>query len=237
MVAKRPSAFTDNEGVRLGLRHTSWSRLQFFWQHVVADGTRARLVDMAFDDAVIEFPNTLSLHMVLQTKDSKILLTRAHRLKAHDYPGTWACSVGEQLDPSDVSNLSRDCAAIWIRRTLREELSLYEEDSYHSLDQARFLALTLEADIVNFAFICIVPVNLTAEALSARLQVSSRDDVEFSAIEFIEVDEIPVELVRPRRDYHPSTPLRMIYTYIYLRGQNQLRQALLREFRRTDPSS
>ncbi len=235
MITKRPSAFTDNEGVRLAMRYTSWSRLQFFWQRIVSDETRARLVDMAFDDELIEFPNTLTLHLVLQTRDSKILLTRAHRLKSNDYPESWACSLGEQLDPSDVANLSRDCAAIWVRRTLQEELSIYDEDC--DLDQTRFLALTLEADLINYAFICIAPVNLTADALTARLLVSSRDDVEFSDLDFIDVDEIPGELVHPSRTYHPSTPIRMIYTYIYLRGQNQLRQALLREFRQSDPSA
>lgn len=235
MITRRPSAFTDNEGVRLDLRYTSWSRLQFFWQRVVSDETRARLIDMAFDDTMIEFPNTLTLHLVLQTRDSKILLTRAHRLKANDYPDSWACSLGEQLDPSDVASLSQDCAARWVRRTLQEELSIYDEDC--DLDQARILALTLEANLVNYAFICVAPVNLTADALRARLLVSSRDDVEFSDLEFIDVNEIPAELVRPSRTYHPSTPIRMIYSYIFLRGQNQLRQALLREFRHADTSS
>lgn len=232
MITKRPSAFTDNEGVRLAMRYTSWSRLQFFWQRLVSNETRARLVDMAFDDELIEFPNTLTLHLVVQTRDSKILLTQAHRLKANDYPESWACSLGEQLDPSDVANLSRDCAAVWVRRTLQEELSIYDEEC--DLNQTRFLALTLEADVINYAFICIAPVNLTAETLRARLSVSSREDVEFSDLAFIGVDEIPAELVSPSRKYHPSTPIRMIYTYIYLRGQNQLRQELQREFRKAD---
>lgn len=209
--------------------------LQYFWRHVVSSTTRPDLVDMAFDDRVIEFPNTLTLHLVVRTMDSKILLTQVHRLKANDHPNSWACSVGEQIDPSDLEHLSRDCAAVWVARALREELELHESD--YDASEVRFLALTLEADIVNFAFVCIATINLTADALQARLHATTRDDNEFAALAFIDVGDIPGELVNPTREYHPSTPIRMIYTFIFLRGQHQLRQSLLREFARSQGPS
>lgn len=235
MVTCRPSAFTDNEDLRLSLRPTSWSRLQYFWTHILNEETRPKLIDAAFDDQTIEFPNTLTLHLIVLSRDSLVMLTRAHRLKRNDHPKAWACSVGEQISPEDVANLSEDCAAAWLRRSMREELTLAEGEDY-SIDDARFLAVNLEADLVNFAIICVAPITLSADGLKKRLSVIAREDNEFEAVEFMDVDRIPDELVNPSRDYHPSTPIRLIYIYIFLRGQHQLREALLRAFRKSDSS-
>jgi len=98
-------------------------------------------------------------------------------------------------------------------------------------EQIRFLALTFEGDIANLALVCAVHLRLSQEDVTARLRTSNRMDNEFNAIEFINLDTVPSELISPSRIYHPSSGVRMLYAYMHERGQHDLRRSLARELR------
>lgn len=223
LLTRRPRSFSDDLQLRLGLRPVKWSQLQFFWQEVCTPELLPQLVHSAFTLPHNPFPSSLCLHLVVVTRDDQVLLTKAHSSKSNDYPSSWACSVGEQLDPDDVGN-DQDGALAWVRRALFEEMSV--DPATIESEDVSFLSLTLEGDICNFAMIASVKLRDTAESLAQRFRTVTRRDNEFSAVEFISIDDIPGEMVRPSRVYHPSTGIRMAYAYIHLRGQSALRRAL-----------
>ena len=127
----------------------------------------------------------------------------------------------------DIDNLSQDCAQNWVHRALDEELSVAPSEA----EGIRFLALSFEGDIANFAMIGVVHLRLSQHDVMARLRTTNRLDNEFSAIEFISVDQIPGELVAPSREFHPSSGLRLMYAYLHVRGQFALRRELAKELR------
>lgn len=223
LLTGRPRSFSDDKQLRLGLRPVKWSQLQFFWQRISSTELLPELVRSAFTSPINPFPSSLCLHLVVHTRDGKVLLTKAHPSKKNDYPLTWACSLGEQLDPEDLHG-DRDGALAWARRALFEELSI--DPSTVTSQDVKYLALTIEGDICNFAMIALVNINETAETLGQRLKTVTRKDNEFSAVDFIDVEGIPDEMLNPSREYHPSTAIRMAYAHIHLRGQSALRRAL-----------
>jgi len=111
-----------------------------------------------------------------------------------------------------------------VRRAVSEELGL--ERAQIGRHSVTFLAMTFEADICNFALMAIVRLSQSSDQLNALINTSVREDHEFSAIDFMIPEEIPRELLKASREYHPSTSIRMIYAYIYLRGQAKLRERL-----------
>ena len=224
MLVRRPRSFTEDLGVTLELQRTSWSQLQFFWQKVVSADTKPFLYTSLLRGDSIPFPSSLCAHVIVFSADGRVLLTRAHASKRNDYPGYWACSIGEQLATEDIASLDDDCARRWVTRSLREELAV--DQTEFDAAQIRFLALTFEGDIANLAMVCSVHLHLSAADVDARLRTVNRVDNEFGAIDFIEVDRIPEEMVNPSRTYHPSTGIRMVYAYLSQRGQHSLRKRL-----------
>ncbi len=229
MLVRRPRSFTDDPGLRLDLQATCWSQVQFLWQQIATSDNKPTLYSAALDNDPIPYPTSFCLHLLVFSSEGALLLTQTHSSKANDYPGAWACSIGEQLATEDLASLDQDCAQKWVTRALHEELSI--EDGEYDPEQIRFLAVTFEGDIANLAFICAVHLRLAKEDVTARLRTSNRPDNEFNAIEFISLDSVPSELVSPSRVYHPSTGIRMVYAYLHERGQNDLRRSLARELR------
>ncbi len=235
MLVRRPRSFTDDLGLRLDLQMTCWSQLQFFWQQIATPESKPALYSAALDSDPIPYPTSFCLHLLVFSSEGALLLTQTHSSKTNDYPGAWACSIGEQLASEDLASLDQDCAQKWVIRALHQELSI--EEGEYDPEQIRFLALTFEGDIANLAFICAVHLRLPQEDVTARLRTSNRPDNEFGAIEFISLDSVPNELVSPSRVYHPSTGIRMVYAYLHERGQNDLRRSLARELHLQVPHS
>ncbi len=187
----RPTSFSDSIAIRLNVVPGKWSQCQFFWQQVVSSESLPALYAAAIAPGALPYPNSLCLHLVVYSNEGMVLLTRAHSAKLNDYPLSWACSIGEQLASEDISNLSQDCAQKWVHRALDEELSIAPSE----VDEIRFLALTFEGDIANFAMLGVAHLRLSQHDVMARLRTTNRLDNEFSAIEFISVDEIPSGLI------------------------------------------
>ena len=224
-VRLRPTSFSDSIAIRLDVVRTSWSQCQFFWNNVVSPTTLPDLYGAAQSSAVLPYPNSLCLHLVVFSSEGLLLLTRAHGAKTDDYPLSWACSVGEQVSSDDLDNLDDDCAQKWVSRALWEELAIVKTEA----NEGRFLALTYEGNNSNMAMVCVVQLRLSADDVVARLATTNRLDNEFSEVEFVPIDIIPQELAKPSREYHPSTGLRMMYAFLHVRGQHALRRELARE--------
>ena len=145
MLVRRPRSFTDDPELRLELQATCWSQVQFLWQRIVTPENMPMLYSTALDNDPIPYPTSFCLHLLVFTSEGSLLLTRAHSSKANDYPGAWACSIGEQLATEDLASLDQDCAQKWVARALHEELSV--EEGEYDPEQIRFMALTFEGDI------------------------------------------------------------------------------------------
>ena len=118
-----------------------------------------------------------------------------------------------------------DCAAIWIQRTLKEELGIEESSGFYNIDDARFVALNLEGDMPNLTLCCILSLNVKSTELLNKLRVNERIDYEFHEVGFIDIDEIPNELLGITQNfypYHPSSHIRMAYAYIFRKSYEEL---------------
>lgn len=227
MLKEKPVSLTDDYALTIKLKRVKWSQLQFFWNQVLTDKIKKICIDKLFYDNMIVQVNSFCLHLIVKTSDGKILITEVSPNKDNDYAKSWAVSIGEQIDMEDVKNLDADCSYAWVKRALYEELSINDDE--FQKENIRFLSINLEGNIVNFAFVCVVEIVLDSDDLVNRLHTSSRVDNEFKHLDFMDIDEIPAELIKNRRNYHPSSEIRMLYTYLNTKGSAELRLQLLKE--------
>lgn len=226
MLQEKPIAMTDHNALCIKLKKVKWSQLQFMWTKLLTEDFKKLSINYLFNNKNIIHPNSLCLHLIVKTSDGKILITENSINKENDYAKSWAVSIGEQIDNEDIKNIDDDCAYYWVKRALNEELCIDEKD--FDKKGISFLSLNLEGDLINFALACIVEVFIDSENLKNRLFNESRIDNEFKNIDFIEINDIPKELVNSSREYHPSSKIRMIYTYLFTKGPSQLRYQLLK---------
>jgi hypothetical protein len=109
---------------------------------------------------------------------------------------------------------------------LYEEICVLEDDFNEG--NIHYLSINFEGDIANFAFVCVVKLQIDSQTLSDRLLIEPRIDNEFKNFDFINIDEIPKELINSSRKYHPSSRIRMIYTYLHFKGASQFKYQLLK---------
>lgn len=227
MLVENPAAFFDMLTLRLKVQKTTWSQFQFYHKWILENSEqRNKDIERAVNIGKIDFPNSLCLHLIIMTKDNKVLLTKTGSKKGGDYHGVWALSIGEQLDPRDLEG-NKDYVLNWVRRALDEELGISNEDFVP--ENVRVLAVNLEGDINNFALATIVVLNIDSQQVDAKIKIPKRSDsVEMSNWEFMDCDDMPKELIKPTRTYHLSTGIRMLYASLFKFGAPGLHRRLLR---------
>jgi transcriptional regulator with XRE-family HTH domain len=214
MLFRNPTSFTDSPSVSLELSSTKYSVVQFYRDNVASS---AALRDAFIEELVrgsleCRFAHAFCLHATIVTADHKILITRRSP-KVGYYPGAWSASLEEQLSDRDFQAQPSEVAASWGGRLLLEELGLGPE-AYRP-DDFRILAVFLESDILNTSLCGYVTLQLESSALTDVICGHPRSDTEFSEWDFVDLsaDAILLELLRPRRHYHPTTGIRLLYTY------------------------
>lgn len=226
MLTRKPTIYTDDHRIKIELKKIRWSELQFYWNHVLTnDNQKKKYVDNYFSNIEILSPNSFCLHLLVLTEDNKILLVKNSSNKLTDYPNHWTASLGEQIDKDDVENLQEDCAYKWVLRALKEELALTEND----IDKRniRYLSINLEGNVCNFSFMCMAVINKTSKELDTYLRTELRPDNEFDDFKFLDLEDVPKELVTPSLTYHPSSQLRMLYGYINKKGKSSIKKKIL----------
>jgi isopentenyldiphosphate isomerase len=229
MLTQNPVSFSDLPTLRLSIQQTKWSQLRFYQDRVLSNSaTRAKHIEQALDGC-IDFPNSLSLLLVIATSDGYILLTQTGH-KVHYYPNHWACSIGEHLDMGDLKGAKgperpENVVINWVERALWEELGVTREG--FDTDNVRIMAVIMESQIVNFSLVGIVTLNHDRSNLDAIIDKHPRTDYEFQEWDFIPWNDIPQELIIPTKDYHPSTGLRMFYAGLFRFGAPGLARRLM----------
>ncbi|MCL4537354.1 MAG: hypothetical protein M1610_07175 [Nitrospirae bacterium] len=227
MLIKNPVAFSDMKILRLEVQKTKWSQFQFYHKWISEHSQQwFQDINQVINKGQINFPNSLCLHLIIRTQDDKLFLAETSPKKGGDHHNVWALSIGEQLDPKDLEG-DKDCILNWVKRALWEELGISNED--FSPENVRVMAVNFEGDINNFALATVVVLNYDSKQLDAKLNDPLKIDREFEKWAFMSCDNIPKELVKPTRNYHPSTGIRMFYAGLYEFGAPGLNRRLLDE--------
>lgn len=206
-----------------------WNQANFFWNKMRNDSMRkSKMIQQVYESKAIQAPTSFCLHLIVETKDNKVLLTTISKLKDNDYATTKAATIGEQLEISDIINThdyNDDFVKVWIQRAFAEEFNLDGLDYQHYVneDSFRILSVNLEADIINFSLVCVATLNCTFDEFHAHLSVKSLDPVEIGSIEPLSIAQIPAILAsyqdeKQNIQYHPSTYLRLLLYMIHKVG-------------------
>lgn len=229
MLRGTPGSGTDDPGLQLRVSRIKWSQLRFFWEKVLPASPTGSLAIRrgAFDYISIGHPNSLCLHLILLDRTGRVMVTRLTSAR-HDNPGTWACSIGEQLDPVDLSGGVGHVSKRWVERAVAEEIPGLE--SLDIPDEAiHFLALNLESEIANYTLVCVARLPLDAEEILARARSGASPDQEVVEMAFLDMDSVPMEMLYPKLTdpQHPSTGIRLMFAYLSQHSYARLGRALL----------
>lgn len=240
MMTKYSSNFNKEKPIlSLQLRKTSWGQCQFVWHNrffdIVEPDERQKQQKQWTEELVAEhinsglkvanYPNSLCLHLIIETKDGNVVITEISREKGNDYPTRKAVSIGEQLELSDFigqKDFHEDFVTEWTRRAVCEEFGLSENQYLHVFDEKslRVLALDMEMDIYNFTLVGVICLRQTCEQFK-RVVSSTIEQKEISDIQEMTLSEIPHVLMSyPKNagEYHPSSYLRLLLFYLFKRG-------------------
>ena len=188
-------------------------------------------------------PNSFCLHLLIETLDGMVILARISRAKANDNPGTWAATLGEQLEAEDFltgSNFHDDFVARWTKRAFVEEFG-FDENLYRNTvneDSLRVLSVDFESDRYNFDLLCVVRLRCSFEAFNEKIAptLALEEAVEIKGITLAEIPDILMTYrdETRRKDYHPSTYLRLLLYYLHRNGYSRT-ERVLREHARKKP--
>jgi len=183
MLTRNPIAFSDSPTLVLYTQETLYSQVQFYRDNVaVVTSERDALIRTVVEDSV-QFPHSLCMHIVVVTNDDKVLITKRSEKVAYS-PGTWACTVEEQLAPQDLQGRANGTVLRWGERLLAEELGLSSEA--YNKDNLRVLSVFLESDILNVSLCAYVILDLESADLNQILHGLPRTDYEFTEWAFLE---------------------------------------------------
>ncbi len=125
----------------------------------------------ALEGDAITFPHELCLHLVVVSRDDKMLLVKRSQHVAHG-PGKWALSVEEQMKPEDISAAPNMYE--YGERTIFEELNLasrQEVRRYCDLGKnVRVLSVFVEQPRLNLSFCAIAFLDVDAREVDASIQ-------------------------------------------------------------------
>ena len=108
----------NNRKLLLSLGRTEWSQTSYVWDRFGKSvGTEVDSNSMMKEYASgiksgsqsePYLPNSFCMHLLLETKDNKAVLALISESKKNDNPGSWAATLGEQLDGADFINEGND---------------------------------------------------------------------------------------------------------------------------------
>lgn len=237
-----------NGSLLLDLSRTEWSQTKYIWNGF-DKRQEAPLGNALMKKKVLEvkkdylplspLPNSLCMHLLLETKDERVVLSKISRLKINDFPGTLAATLGEQIDLSDFTdgNVFKHGFAIdWLRRAFEEEykLSDYSYDSIVDESTFRILSLNFEGDIYNYALLCTVKLRLRFDEFNRKvgLLLSTEEAIELIPLKTMEIPRTLFLEKIGSSSFHPSTYLRLMIFFFYKMGFKKGGSLIMKEAKR-----
>ncbi len=145
-------------------------------------------------------PNNLCLHMIIITKDRKLLITkRRDELKYEK--GKLDFSMEEQLSYKDFCNDGMIIDS-WIRRALEEELGLTKYSARRNdFFDTEVTSLFLENKHMNFSLCAFIRLKIKADELQAVMDGWPRGDYEFDNYQIIDFSQLEHYICNFRKNY------------------------------------
>lgn len=224
MVTRNPIAFSDSTTLVLHTQETLYSEVKFYGDYVATIVPERDSLIRETISGHVRFPHSLCMHMIVVTQDDKILLTKRSEKVAFS-PGTWSCSVEEQLSPDDFLASEHSPIMNWARRFLKEELGFGSEE--YDVTNLRVLSVFLESEILNVSLCTHVVLNTHSSELDKILQALPRKDYEFTDWTFVSHEELMGELFQPRRAYHPTSGYRILMGLLRRYGEPKVAEMFL----------
>ena len=213
--------------IPLYVRPVKYSQVLFYQERFTKNASfvQERLDALANTD-VVQFPSSMCLHAVVVTRDENIVAVR-RASSVHYYPGKYAATLEEQLNPSRDRVLSGDLSVdSWVQRALREEMAL-EVDTHYQGTDIRVLSVFLEHTIMNLSVCALVRLKLSDHELRGHLKKEPRDDHEFDELKFLSCDDALRELRAPSLDHHPTSRYRLFMALQSIHGLKWIKHRLL----------
>lgn len=225
-----------NRKLLLSLARTEWSQASYIWNMFgkrKGDEINGNLLMKEYAKGISSgknaeqyLPNSLCMHLLIESLDNKIIKTRISSNKRNDNPGTWAFSLGEQLDMEDFvdgNSFYSDFMLRWLRRAFKEEYKMDQSTYIDIVDENSFrvLSLNFEADRYNFSLLCTIRLNYTSATFEKKISplLSIDEAIEVKAVD---IKDVPVILstynTEKRKEYHPSSYLRLLVFYFHKLG-------------------
>lgn len=219
MLTRNPTAFSDSPTLVLETQEALFSQIQFYCDNIaVLSSKRNELIRKVFNELSVVFPHSLCMHIVIVTRDDKVLITKRSQKVADTYsPGRWSCSIEEQLSLQDLQEGQNRGALKWFERSLDEELGLGIET--YNKDNLRILSVFLESDILNISICAHAVLDISSTELDQILKCLPRTDYEFTEWKFLTHKELLEELFHPTMPYHPTSGYRMLMALIKRYGE------------------
>lgn len=226
------------------LKNTSWDQTSFIWDEAKNNiAWKEDVIRQQLETRTDFLPNSLCLHLMIETSEGKVLITGISATKENDYPQKKAVSIGEQIELSDFiqepSDFRSNFVEVWVRRAVREEFGLTDElfDSVFDIESIRVLGLDIEADIINYSLPCVIRMNKTCKEFSDII-CSTINAKEISYVDSLSLNEIPAVLLSwvpdKESDWHPSSYLRLLLFLIHHKGYKRTSQMLKLEQRKIE---
>lgn len=218
------------------LRKTEWNQTSFVWDKARNNyAWKQDQIKSELNTGRGFLPNSLCLHLMIETSDGKVLVSGISASKENDYPSSKAVSIGEQIELSDFvnsSNFADDFISIWVERAVKEEFGLNDKlyYQYFNKESIRVLGLDIEGDIINYSIPCVIKMNATCEQFKQVINTTI-DTKEISFLDSLALKDIPYVLLQwndenERKNWHPSSYLRLLLFLIHHKGYNRTAQML-----------
>lgn len=236
----------NNRKLLLSFGRTEWSQTSYIWDRFgKSKGSEVNSnnlmheysIDVRSGNSSAPYlPNSFCMHLLLETMDNKVVLSLISQSKRNDNPGTWAATLGEQLeleDFTDGNNFHDNFIVRWLQRAFQEEYKLDENMYADLVDESslKCLSVNFESDRYNFALFCTVQLRYTFDTFYDKVRVLLSTE-EASKLRALNIEDIPDILIgyrneEDRKKYHPSSYLRLLLFFVHKYGYSRAERILL----------
>ena len=176
----------NNRKLLISLGRTEWSQTSYVWDGFgkasgkeVNSNTLMKEYSAGIkigDESDPYLPNSFCMHLLIESMDNKIVLSLISKSKRNDNPGTWAATLGEQIDQDDFTdgNSFYDNFVVrWMRRAFQEEYKLDEKMYTDIVDESslKCISVDFESDRYNFALFCTVQLRYSFDIFYEKVKV------------------------------------------------------------------
>ena len=232
----------------ISLGRTEWSQTSYVWDRFgKSKGSEVDSNELMYEysrgitsgnESEPYIPNSFCMHLLIGTLDNRVVLSRISQAKVNDNPGTWAATLGEQLDLEDFTdgnNFFDDFVMRWMKRAFLEEYKFDENVFNDAVDEEtlKIISVNFESDRYNFSLFCTVQLRYTFDTFNKKIAPTLATE-EAIEVKGIAINEIPDILMTyedeiKRKEYHPSTYLRLLLFFMHKNGYSKSERILLKK--------